>query len=793
LNFALKEIRENNFTYLGEGNADVIRLHSLGIVNAVAPMGTALADNQLKEIKNICKSIVFIPDTDEAGMKAVEKNAIKALEMGFLVSILILPNKDENDNPIKNDADSFFTDKEHFSQYQQQHTQDFIEWYFKKILKPGDRNQQAATIEKIVTLLTTDAGKNSLDNYLSALAKIVPDKKFWQRKVNEKATEEEKKKLKESKEINYDLVDKYGFYTKQNRIYFHTKNGWIKGANFQLEPLFHVTSIRDSKRLYRITNEHGICHTIELKQEEMIGLAKFKLRVESLGNFLWYLGEAELNKYKSYLYEVTDSCQEIFQLGWQKKGFWAWANGVFSGNFIAINELGIVEVKNEKYYLPALSSIYRNENELYATERKFVHLVDKDKISLFDYSAKLIELFGNNGIVGLCYTMACIYRDIIVKHQTFFPILDGFGQKGSGKTSMGECLTPLFFNGLKPINLRNATVAGISDFISQSRNTMIQLDEYKNTLEIEKIEVLKGIYDGAGRTRMNMDRDKKKETTNVDCGAYITGQEMPTLDIALFSRLVFLSFDSSEFGNSQKDELDKFKYYLKENGLTHITHEFLSIREQFTCNYSEGFSECSELINRKLNENVETRILNNWTILLATFRSIADRISVPFTFDKLTDIVIKGIKKQNGETKRNNEVGHFWNVIDLLIKENQIVNGNDFKIETTNTIKTDENTIYFDRSKKVLIIHYYKAISSYQKQCAATREKAMDEATLIHYLEVSKAFLGKKRNTRISTSVSTAHYYDIEMLGICQEPDEEADEENDKVKSEVIGKDNLPF
>ena len=51
----------------------------------------------------------------------------------------------------------------------------------------------------------------------------------------------------------------------------------------------------------------------------------------------------------------------------------------------------------------------------------------------------------------------------------------------------------------------------INDAISQSCNALVHLDEYKNDLDYTKIELLKGIYDGTGRTRMNMERDKREK------------------------------------------------------------------------------------------------------------------------------------------------------------------------------------------------------------------------------------------------------------------------------------------
>ncbi|MBD9036218.1 MAG: hypothetical protein EGR33_07380 [Prevotella sp.] len=83
--------------------------------------------------------------------------------------------------------------------------------------------------------------------------------------------------------------------------------------------------------------------------------------------------------------------------------------------------------------------------------------------------------------------------------------------------------------------------------VAASANALAHIDEYKNDLDPKVIEFLKGLWDGTGRSSMNMDLDKKKEVTAVDAGIILSGQEMPTADIALFSRLIFLQFPRSTF------------------------------------------------------------------------------------------------------------------------------------------------------------------------------------------------------------------------------------------------------
>lgn len=108
--------------------------------------------------------------------------------------------------------------------------------------------------------------------------------------------------------------------------------------------------------------------------------------------------------------------------------------------------------------------------------------------------------------------------------------------------------------------MSSATDAALADTVAQCANALVHIDEYKNSIELNRREFIKGLYDGVGRTRMNMDRDKKRETTAVDCGVILSGQEMPTIDIAIFSRLLFLTFNTSEFSVERSASLTTLRH-----------------------------------------------------------------------------------------------------------------------------------------------------------------------------------------------------------------------------------------
>jgi len=70
LDRARKAIRNEDQVVIVEGYLDVIALHQAGYANAVSPMGTALGEGQLRQLKRLSKRMVLALDADAAGDKA---------------------------------------------------------------------------------------------------------------------------------------------------------------------------------------------------------------------------------------------------------------------------------------------------------------------------------------------------------------------------------------------------------------------------------------------------------------------------------------------------------------------------------------------------------------------------------------------------------------------------------------------------------------------------------------------------------------------------------------------------
>ncbi|MBE0663773.1 MAG: toprim domain-containing protein [Bacteroidales bacterium] len=775
---AFAGIRKSGSAYLVEGNPDVIRMHEIGITNTIAPLGTALSQDQAEWLKKQCTRVTIIGDSDDAGKKAVVRNAEILIRLGLFVNLITLPDDS------KEDPDSFFAAHD-FAAYEKENHQDYILWFAQqkaeKAKRPDVKHELIGHISELIHCLP----ESSHELYVEQVCKLIKPKKAWTDELKQLSILDAPKSEKEDRfivpqHVDANTFEEYGFYEDQYRYFFRTSKGIIRGSNFVMRPLFHVESVNEAKRLFEIINEFGYKRVIELAQRDLVSLQSFKLRVESIGNFLWEAGDVELNKLKRYIYEKTATCIEIKQLGWQKEGFWAWGNGIYNGAYHGVNEFGIVDHNESNYYIPAFSKIYVGEHNLFVSERRFIH--HPGAAEMFDIVFSLEKVFGPNARIAYCFYLATCFRDIIVGRFGFFPMLNLFGPKGAGKTEMAISMLHFFGKQNRGPNINNTSKAALADHIAQHCNALCHIDEYKNNMEFEKIEFLKGIWDGTGRTRMNMEKDKKKETTSVDVGLMLSGQEMPTADIALFSRMLFITFTQTEYNDDEKQRFNELKDTLHA-GVTHLTHEVLSNRKHFIENYWHQYDEvCSEINALLGTEVIEDRIFRNWVIVIAAFRTLKDRIKTHINYKELLQQSVELIMRQNKETKRTNDVANFWDIFTFLVKENELVDKVDFKVLFRNEdLTTDRGKIGFAESpRNIIYLNHTRIFQKYRKHGAQTRDMVLPIKTLEYYLANSKEYYGKVRSTafimksgmesapdtdgKVQRQITTAMLFDYEML-----------------------------
>ena len=734
--------------YLVEGAPDCMRLHAIGVQNAVADLGSAWTVEQFQLIKRAANKVCFIPDNDPlkggadygTGIEAVMKAGKLATEQHLTVSVKEITTTEEGK---KEDPDTYFKNQTLFKAVEEE---DFILWLAAKLFETsGNTEQKSDAVKRIAHLLSFIDDDTKLTMFIDALTKYHRGKLFWQ-----KAIENERTRRDSPKEDDIDLNRQYGFWIDRGKYFSTTeKGGVLEWSNFTLTPLFHIKDPLMAKRLYLLTNELGVKEIVEMEQEDLISLQKFRQKLESLGNFIWKAGEKELIKLKSFLYEKTETAAQIKQLGWNKQGFFAFGNGIFDGRqFHEVNEYGIVHLGEKgNFYLPALSRIYKENIDYFRFERQFVHF-NFSMISLRDFTRQLFLVFGDNGKIGFCFYLATLFRDIITLTTRSFPILDLFGPKGSGKSELGHTLMSFFVIDNIPPNIQNSTIPALNDTVAAAANALVHIDEYKNGIDTAKIEFIKGLWDGTGRTRMNMATDKKKETTAVDAGVIISGQEMPTADIALFSRLIFLSFPKSNFTASEKANYQQL-LQIRSKGLSHLTLQLLAHRDKFgQCFYDQYRQTLDDVNSRLTSHTIIDRIVQNWVIPLTSFRCLEGKLDTTLSYKELLEITVEGIVHQNMECKTNDELGSFWRMVQFLNSEGEINEDADFKIKAVSRFRSTlvSETVWTE-PRKILYLQKTRIFMLYKLNAHRNGETSLPEESLRYYLENSKEYLGEQRMT----------------------------------------------
>ena len=736
LDSAIRSGSHKKMFYMVEGAADVLRLRKIGINNVVGTLGTALTNDHLRLLKRYNCALCMIPDQDGPGIDAVVKNGTTALKEGFKVKVKEIPlNVDDNGVSHKQDADSFFHTIDDFESLSEE---DFVLWYaHKQFLKVQTPDEKRAFLNEIASLLVllndTDAAI-----YINELTKYIPGKRIWRKEMKSLRAESHNRIQKSTVVGTSDTNKELGFFVRNNMYCtINDKGGTEEWSNFTLTPLFHIRDIIMAKRIYLIKNVQGVEELIEFNQEDLVSLPKFKIKVEGLGNYIWKAGDKELTKLKDYLYSKTETAIQIRKLGWQDDGFYAFGNGVYhDGTWTEANEHGIVKQATGNFYLPAASRIYKKEKMKFTFERNFVHL-GKSTVSLQDFLNLFFEVFGDNGRIGFLFLLASLYRDVIFECTSEFPILNLFGPKGSGKSRMAETLMLFFQKTPKKPNLSNSTVPALNETFAALSGGLVMVEEYKNELSFEKLELLKGTYDGTGRTRVNMrDPDKQKEVTSVDCGIIMTGQEMPTADTALFSRTIFLQYKRTVFSEEEEKKMNQL-LRMRENGLTHLTLAFLDFRSIIEKCFVESYQEVMNEINTKLaGALIEPRSKKNWAIPLAVYKILENKIQTDLSYHQVLNIAIEGIRIQDLYCHTTSDVGNFWKIVQYMFQEGVLIEGGDFSIKV-DTKKTGSpiEVLYLQRTRISLL---------YLEYSNKLRMKTIPEETMRFYLEQSAAYIGEK-------------------------------------------------
>ncbi|NJL83527.1 MAG: DNA primase [Chloroflexaceae bacterium] len=188
LNCARQSISRQDEALVVEGYFDAISLHEAGITNAVASLGTAFTQYQLRALLRYTESkrVIFNFDADRAGIQATQRaiSEIEPLVYSGQVQLRIL------NLPGGKDADEFLKSSEaSVEQYRQQLQAAplWIDWQIEQFLKDRDltqADQLQQVMQNLVNLLSKIEHPSTRDSYIARCAEWLSRDKSAYFKLN---------------------------------------------------------------------------------------------------------------------------------------------------------------------------------------------------------------------------------------------------------------------------------------------------------------------------------------------------------------------------------------------------------------------------------------------------------------------------------------------------------------------------------------------------------------------------------------------------------------------------------
>lgn len=101
LNWCRNEIRKADRVFVVEGYMDAIRVMASGLDTVVAPLGTALTEQQAAMLARYTKNVYLLYDSDQAGLKATFRAGDELLRHGCAVRVVTLPGGEDPDTFVR--------------------------------------------------------------------------------------------------------------------------------------------------------------------------------------------------------------------------------------------------------------------------------------------------------------------------------------------------------------------------------------------------------------------------------------------------------------------------------------------------------------------------------------------------------------------------------------------------------------------------------------------------------------------------------------------------------------------
>ncbi|MFJ1424857.1 DNA primase [Capnocytophaga canimorsus] len=792
LHLARKSMLDTKEVYLVEGYTDVMRMHQIGLLQTVAPMGTALTDEQISIIKKHCNKVILFRDFDPAGQQAAFRDMQLLLKAGLFVQLVV-----PTGNNVKEDPDSIGLRKDALDFIQSARKDALIHIIEKEYNEAVNKSIETYGKKKKVTLIPED--KKSLTTLAKELISIIPDetvREIYQETIQylfglkipiEKPKKEAKKTIVNPTNVDtdkqhqylieaYDLPDdvaenidvyaedimKYGVFQHKNQIFVLVdKEQVFKSiSNFYIEIIQHIRDEKYPLKLIRLRNIFGKESVFDINSEKLNTLQTFKNMVSNCGNYYFSGNPAQLEKLLKMLFDKMKIGRKIEVLGWQKEGFWVWNNRVIfpEKEDVTIDDDGLFQYKGESFYVPSANIIYKNNDKKFKSQKDFKCI--EGTATIENYFSQMYKVHRGHAITGMLFAIASMYQDFIVDKLNGFPLLFYFGGASSGKDNLSLAIQSMMFDRKQEsislgsdVSTAKAKIRDMSAF----SNGITLLSEYRRgNSKID--ETIKGLWDRRGYKRGSIESDIATDSVPIRASTIFTSNEYPN-DEAIITRCLWEEMDKTKFTIEEGREYDKFSDMI-EMGATHLTNIFIHKRNYFEKNFLDTYRRIREAIAQIDGfQDTKARMLMNYSILITIYELFEKEIFFPFGKQDMMEHFKKALNNQKRKIASESPTNKFWDCFLMCMKHRQ---GNE-------AIRVDEN---FREEGGSLFFNFTTIYGMVQQHWFTQyREAAPSKSDMKKQLKESLEYVNEIRSMRINAKANPTSVLqiDINKLPIAEE------------------------
>lgn len=135
------------------------------------------------------------------------------------------------------------------------------------------------------------------------------------------------------------------------------------------------------------------------------------------------------------------------------------------------------------------------------------------------------------------------------------------------------------------------------------------------------------------------------------------------------------------------------------------------------------------------------------------YKIISKYLTLPYSYEHVFNLCYDYMVEQQSNCFTSNELANFWECVQVLVQQGEMVLDCDFRIAPEKVLKTNLVDVEYQTPRLILYLRPSRIFHLYAKQYRSLGETCLPRQSLKYYLEQSKEYLGMKASMRFKMIV----------------------------------------